>query len=849
MSSDEEIDPRQAKSSGSQLKSMFASDSRAAMRGSTSLKYEAKSKKDDPAASAGSAAPSGANQPQQPTVTAAQAQVQVYRGDVLSGPSIAVIIIVNGAPMVALVDRDRRPLCRVRVNADLQLLQNHGSPQYATLYDPSIGQHWTLLFKGVAECTGFVTATATLMHYLQLADGPVEPVCDLVPSEPSTKRPAAKKGDTVAASYTVWLLQRVGGGGAFFTVGKIVEEVPVEAPKQIKLGLNEVMIGIEEALVGMTQGGKRIAFVSPRKAKSSGIGNPEIGSTDSVVVVIQCHEVNRGKGDGPLGLADSDADDDVDDIVTAKRGKAKKSLPSQAQEPPAPQQAFQPVAPPPGAPAPAVMAAPPAATVAAASPVIDQNTLIQTMLLQTLQMQQQQREAPKAPVVAAGDNVERGLDRIYQQLFNLAEKIDRIDIESKLAKNNEAVERMVKKAVGKMPVNDVDIEDMAKDRDQLLAKIEHLKKRVEEATDNYHKALESMGHHKDVVSSLKNDLSIERETSSAKIKELQERKRLELVDLEVRHRRDMDALRERTLQEGIEKGYAQGFAAGKLEMLQLSGSSSTDEIKQRLHAKEQEVIEQESRYQQTLSKHYQERREMLDQVQSLNNLIKKLESRESSKAQGIIDTSSAMCKTLRRAMNSTYASIEAQFYATESTSVSVEDALAMVLISIKSETKTYVDEIKREGALIVSASQNLAAARSNAEEELDANGEAKAAYLASSSEPPPPPPPTSAATEAYLAMKAEIEQYQRERDEEARQAENSQGKEECATSAPAVAGQQDPSLAAFDISSLPLDESEDGGDRTPPPPPPLPALLFAPPPSSHQLEGDDETTLPPPPVL
>ncbi|CUG87622.1 Hypothetical protein, putative [Bodo saltans] len=733
-SSDDDIDPRAAKSTQSTMKSLFASDSRTAAANTTNLKYEGKSKKDDVAGSGAAAQAVGGQLPTTAaaatsggTVTAAQATVQAYRGDSAAGAAVIASVIVNSVPMVILIDRDRRPLARVRCNADLQLLQNQASPVYATLYDPAIGQHWTLMFKTEMDCRNYIVATTTLLHYIQLADGPVEPYAEFASSSSSSS--VARKGDKATVSLTTWVLQRIGGfGSAFFTTGKIVEEIPSEAPRSVAIGQGSMMTGVEDALVGMGVGGKRLAFLSPKKTKvlSGGLANPEIGPSESVVVLITLHSVAKGGGGGGLGGMGSDESDDDsgdargrqkrgtkgasdDDLFQKKSGSnssKRKSMNSRAlTAEPAPQIA-----------APPTPAAAPAATTVVASPSllgpggIDQNTLLQTMLLQTLHMQNQQQQQQRAPEPtppsANAFDVDRGLDRIYQQLFSLSEKLDRLDVEGKIAKNNTALERMVKKAVGKMPVNDVDVEDMAKDRDQLLAKIEHLKKRVEEATDNYHKALETMGNHKDQVTALKNDLAIERETSSSRVKELTERKRLELVDAEVRYRRELDKTRDQSHQQGLDEGYQKGFAAGKLEALQLTGTTTADEFKVKAQELQAQIVDAESRIQVQASKNYQERRELLEQIDSLNSLIKRLESRETTKAAGLVDTSSAMCKTLRRAMNSTYASVESQFYASERDAISVEDALAMVLVSIKSETRTFVEEIKREGALIASAAAN-----------------------------------------------------------------------------------------------------------------------------------------------
>lgn len=897
--SDDEFDPSQVRSAKSTMKSLFASDSKAAQRGSVSLQYDpnasvARHRKDEAVATAASASAanlptsSGAAPAATGTVSAAQAPVQAYRDNTFVGAALAAVVVVNGnIPMIVVVDRDRRPLCRVRVTVDLQLLPNPQDPTYASLFDPSIGLYWSLLFKGAAECTQFVVSAWTLLHYQMLAEGPVEPYLDL--GAKGSGKPV-RKGDRVRLAMTIWILQRVAGGGTFYTAGKVVEEIPAEAPRSVTIGTGEVMIGAEELVVGMTAGSKRLGHVGPRKTKSSGLGNPEIGANDSVVVLIHCIGVDGAGSTDPLNLDDSEEEGDGNlssdgsDELSRKKKKPKKkgqaktaSLGTalvplgapQAQ----PQQAVHAPA------APAAAAAAPAATAPGA---IDQNTLIQTMLLQTLQMQQmskQQQQQQTAPNVSSNPAVsidlERSIDRLHQQLYSVMDKLDRLDVDGKLAKNNQAIERMVKKAVGKMPVNDVDVEDMAKDKEQLLARVEQLKSKLEEMTANYHKALETMSQHKDITAGLKNDLAIERDTANAKVKELQERKRLELVDLEVKHRRELDRVRDATRQEALDEGYQKGFAAGRIDALHMTGSSSTDQLKAALHKKEQELVESESKYQQLLSQQYKERRESNDQIQNLNHLIKRLEARDGAKHTALQDNSSAMCKILRRAMNSTYASIETQFYHTEKEHISVEDALAMVLISVKSETKTFVEEIKRDAQLQMAAA-SLGASQAQQAQEDEVEDE-KPMLSTSTSEVEKVTP---AAVDAYAEMRAELEAYRREQAAQAVQREVDPSSttttlsyqrysDEQPAALPASTTGGGPAATSFDIdfSSLPVESHSDDPPLPPPPaivhendaaeerpPLPLPSTtsLAAGADEDIRLDSDDEESrenLPPPPPM
>jgi hypothetical protein len=865
--SDDDLDPRVAKSSGSAMRSMFAQDrAGSAARGPNAFKYEGKKKDEAAPVGAAVAPPAASGSPGVGgTQVACQAQAVAYRGDQGVGACFACVLISNGVPLVALVDREKRPLARVRVNVDLQLLQNQAELQYATLYDPAISQHWTLMFKGPAECTNFVCSALTVLHFVQASDGPAPNHQDLVES---SARPAAKIGDLATISYTAWLVHRLGSSG-FFTCGKLVDEVPLHAPRTVKLGTSEIFSGVEEYTVGMAAGAKRLMWLGPKKTRVAGLGNPEIAPNDSIVVLVTCVEVTKdGAGSGSMPSLAGDSGDDSDDIAFARRKKTASSSKTTREAQPEKEATVAPVsAVPTPAPTPAPTAAP-----APAPGGLDQNTLLQTVLLHTLQLSQQNARPAPAPEPAAQPrtlDVERFVDRVHNQISSLYEKLDRLDIEGKLAKNNEVIERMVKKAVGKMPTNDVDIEDMAKDRDQLLAKIEHLQGRVEEMTDSYHKALETIGRHKDETNALKNDLLIERETAAQRVKELTERRRLELVDLEVRHRRDLDKTYSARYEEGKEDGYKSGFAAGKLHQLDESNSSSTEQYKQMLHQKDQRIVELESQVQQAQAKQYQERREYSDQIANLNHLIKRLEDRDQGKKQDVQDSSSQMCKTLRRAMNSTYAAIEAQFYATEREQISVEDALAMVLTSVKSETRTFIEEIKREAALIAAGAPRPSQAEdgdTTAPSNTQQHRDTVAAYLTKPSVPDPVLPSTEASTAVQDAL-AEIAEYQRQREREAiaettRSVAAEEGTEAHYRRYTDDTSQRWDQAGGFGrVSDVlpPVPQSAFADERFPPPPPPprvADAGDWVPPPpppnpfasAERNADTDDWSDIPPPPA-
>lgn len=668
MSSSDDEPPRRGASQS--MKSIFAADQRAASHGNQSLKYERKKRTDDPAVAPGSAPAPGAQQ----TFAPCSAPVVAYRGDEYVGPCMIAVSVGPAVTNVVIVDKERRGHCKVKVDDGMQLLPSAQDTQYATLYDPITQVHWSLMFRSSSECAHFVASALTIQHYMLLPDGPRSPVIDLVESADGV---AAANGDTVHVSFINWMLKRVGSA---FTCGKLIEEVPEDAPRPVVLGDGAVMVGVEEALIGARSGSWKLVIVPPRKTKQHGLGNPEIGPKDNVVALVRVHKVlsdnDEPKGNPPP-RADSPPPREVARI--------------QDREQPAPAQQREPTSPPPAA-----------APAASGEDALMKMLLVQS--LQTLQQAHQQHmQPPPAPppppqTDAVPAHVERSLDRINQQLSSLYEKIDRLDFEKRLEQNNEKLERMVKKAVGKLPVTDVDIEDQNKSQGELLASIEHLKARLEEMTDRYHQALHAIGGHKDQVAALKNDLAIERDTAQRTQQETKERHRLQIVEAEVHMRQAVDDARESALKDGREEGYKEGYDAGRLDAMSDDGGASLMELREQVSAKEQEIVSLQSRNAELEARMYDERRKAGDAQQSLRALIDKMEKKEQARQGVIYDDATAAAKMLRRVMNSTFASVEEQFYATEQQSIEVADALNMVLVAIKSETRSAIDELKRDAA-------------------------------------------------------------------------------------------------------------------------------------------------------
>ncbi|PBJ73699.1 hypothetical protein BCY84_13675 [Trypanosoma cruzi cruzi] len=686
------------------MRSLFAQDALQSKQGVTSLRYEEQSKKNKTVSLSvmeGNSSPGYPPNAPSPLQTAVQAVTIAYSGDTSMGACVVAVCVPHAnapiaTPLIAIVDREKRPRCRVPMDGGLQFLQNESSPQYASLYDPSLGSHWTLMFKGRRECTEFFSAVHTTVHYTEVDIGAAPRFVEWnneKNAEEGALQVKLASGDVASISYIAWLLRRM-PGTRFFSIGKMVEEVPPEAPCEVLVGDGSLMAGIEEALVGMQRGASRLVFVPPKKTSiRMGMGNPEVSPSDTVVVHLTCQDV----------AVRSDVRGGHKATVASPLEKNFSNSGTQAKT---------------TSPAPVTQTEPSSKPVPDAPAVVggDLSTLLQAILLKMLQQQQNSSGSSISSSNNTNNNnnstgcdsgngvsgqwsaLERSIDRVHIQLSSLYEKIDRLAIAETLEKNNAAIERIVKRVVGKAPAGEVDVEEMAKDRDGLLATIERLKKRLDEETNNYHRALEAMGRHKDEVHSLRNDLCIEQETHESRMRQLEEHNRLKFVEMEVRHRQAIERVAEEKLREGREIGLKEGLQLGKQEALEAAGGHSDREWKDRFFASEQRALQLEAEMQERESHHISERRGLQEQIDALHEMTEKLDQRAQhariARQTGVEETS-RQCKLLRRAMNAAYTHMEMQLSGMDET-VNVTDVLQMLMVALRSETDTFIDEIKKQ---------------------------------------------------------------------------------------------------------------------------------------------------------
>ncbi|EDL31155.1 mCG15824, isoform CRA_c, partial [Mus musculus] len=181
----------------------------------------------------------------------------------------------------------------IHLNFELMVRPNN----YSTFYDDQ-RQNWSIMFESekaavsfnkqvcVAKCNSISSLDAVLCQDLVAAEGP-----------------AVETGDSLEVAYTGWLLQNHVLGQVFDSTAN------KDKPLRLKLGSGKVVKGLEDGLLGMKKGGKRLIITpSACAAGSEGV----IGwtqPTDSILVFeVEVRRVKFARDSGSDGHSVSSRD-------------------------------------------------------------------------------------------------------------------------------------------------------------------------------------------------------------------------------------------------------------------------------------------------------------------------------------------------------------------------------------------------------------------------------------------------------------------------------------------------------------------------------------------------------------
>lgn len=660
-------------------------------------------------------------------------------------------------PLLLLMSANRQVLCKVALdapdvvfggNGSLQLQQDSTRPQFLSFYCPpphapaggssgggaaaansaSTGCWWTCMFPDRDNASEFLVAVYTVGQYaaaLAKRAGQTSaavPTVRVLPGTESSEsdRRNGVKGDssgrcvrmgvTSRVYWSTWALRRVSRTTPYCLPADRIDAVPPSSPREVVPGSGAAREGLEAALVGMRSGESRLVFLS---AEETRVRHPELASPP------QAHSSSSGRQRRKHDVAASQLDGPAVVYVTCAEAviKSEKEMDEAAPEPPSrlslttqPQQEV-------AAAVPDASNTTPAATAAATS------ALLQHLLLQTLQ----QTAAPpptnasSLPAAAAssqsalGEAVERSLDRVMLQLGSLYEKVDRLDIEGKLQRNNAELERVMKRVVGLAPQEDVAIEDTVKDRDALLASLERYRQRYEEANTNYQRALEAMGRSADKAQALERDLQVQQELWTRQRSDEAERTRLKAVERDVQHRQELERVSEERYAAGKSDGHAAGYREGRQAALTaVDGEGGVSAVmvewKAKVTARDQQIVALQTALQDAKFHHERDRRQLRAEIDVLTELNEKLQHLQANADVRMPEeTTQQQCKRVKRTLNTVYAEVEAQVLAlpqhsSESRSsdgggdlfVSAQDVLAVVMTVIRGEAQAAVAQIRSE---------------------------------------------------------------------------------------------------------------------------------------------------------
>ncbi|KPA76389.1 hypothetical protein ABB37_07729 [Leptomonas pyrrhocoris] len=749
------------------------------------------------------------------------------------------------APILLLMSSNRQVLCRISLErpesvferGSLQLQQDREQPQYLSFFcdlpnASGAACWWTCMFPDRGKALEFLVATYTVAQYAAALAKQAGTFAAAVPAVRVLPRSSSFSSSTSTSSCTnadpngggdsgasivqinkpatiywsTWALRRVSRTTSYCLPAECVDGVapPPSSPRNVTPGSGTLREGLEAAMVGMRSGESRIVFLT---AEETRVRHPELSSPSSM----QFPDLSTSSSPGARwrGHHGSDKHTLVTEVgalswlavayVTCVNAVSTTTAPAPA---PAAGPPTRVRAEPRHAPQQPEPNSQPGFPTASVDPTAATSEMLQQLLLRALQPAQPTHGAPPtltaATPVHTWDAMERALDRALLQLGSLCEKVDRLDIEGKLQRNNAELERVVKRLVGLAPQEDVAVEDTLKDRDALLASVERYRERYEEANANYQRALEAMGRSSEKAQALEKDLQVQQDLWTRQRQDAAEQTRLKLLEQDVRHREELERLAEERYAAGKSDGHAAGYREGRqAAFTAVDGEGGVSAVmaewKAKVTARDQQIVTLQAALQDAKFHHERDRRQLraeIDVLTGLNDRLQYMQANADVRAPE--ETMRQQCKRVKRTLNSVYSQVEAHVLALplrcrpdegsgegQVRCVSTDDVLAVVMTVIRSEAQSAVAQIQadaehrakenaevRARTLARQHTQRPAVAflekgmensgnGGNADETDDAAAAGTTSSLAAATSAPPLPPPLhTAASRSELAAVA-----------------------------------------------------------------------------------------------
>ncbi|XP_006890793.1 PREDICTED: FK506-binding protein 15 [Elephantulus edwardii] len=262
--SDEDDTDFLSPSGGARLASLFGLDQAAAGHGNEFFQYTApkQPRKGQTTGKTGNQAA----QKTTPTATGASTvlvatAVHAYRyinGQYMKQGKFGAAVLGNHAAReyrILLYISQQQPVTAARIHLNFELMVRANN--YSTFYDDQ-RQNWSIMFESekaavdfnkqvcIAKCNSTSCLDAVLSQDLVVAEGP-----------------AVEVGDSLEVSYTGWLFQNHVLGSVFDSTAN------KDKLLRLKLGSGKVIKGLEDGMLGMKKGGKRLLIIPPSCAAGS----------------------------------------------------------------------------------------------------------------------------------------------------------------------------------------------------------------------------------------------------------------------------------------------------------------------------------------------------------------------------------------------------------------------------------------------------------------------------------------------------------------------------------------------------------------------------------------------------
>eukprot|EP01006_Ploeotia_vitrea_P045445 TRINITY_DN66942_c8_g2_i2.p1 TRINITY_DN66942_c8_g2~~TRINITY_DN66942_c8_g2_i2.p1 ORF type:complete len:792 (+),score=150.25 TRINITY_DN66942_c8_g2_i2:57-2378(+) len=629
-------------------------------------------------------------------------------------------------------DREKRSLIDTQVewNTKYSLTESNGA-FYGSITDTS-GQQFSMQFRTSDDAQTFAEQVSLCKYQASIASGIND---SFVSYEllPGVEQKEIAKGDVVGIKFKAWTVN-VGPIGEVPKFTNLFESAEANDLKKLKVGEGDVMNGFTKALTGMTKGSRRMVFYKGAEMlkipNMATLGHPIVTANDTVAISV---ELVRVKGDpsAPATTTTAAAPTPATPAPPPPQVIKPKEVaqPPQPVEPPPvaapapvvtpppttpsppPQTAPAPAVTQPVAPAPAAAAPNPNALLASvmqnpsmlAAGGMDMNALptLMAMLQQpnvdpsVMSMALGKPPAPAAPVetpVPAATGGEGGsnadvvamIQKVIGKVNRVGEKVDQLDLPSRLAVNNtlliQSFHNIVKDMMANVGVGGEAPSEWRQEQAELKKRLQDVQAEQVTTTKMLEKKMME-------AANAKQELEQERESVDARLDQLRRTAKQEREEWKAKQK----AKAAKQAEEEYQRGFADGAASNDTGAVAAAHNTNANEL--------QDLREQLAAVRSAAKV---DRQEKDAQIESLQKLLERHEqTREEYKQQAVLMADRQATREdsvlaqdvfharLKRVMNGVYFGMEEEL--PEDSTLTPKQVLRGLVKVIKDQTKRALE--------------------------------------------------------------------------------------------------------------------------------------------------------------